>query len=105
MSNIVQSSRRRSTMSFIPPPKPKISVDSDEDDTENSDDGTDDENSDEDNSDGDVDDNDVEEHDDSQNDEPHEGMSTIHYLFCDAEVLTYSILQFNKCKVNSQHDR
>lgn len=72
MSNIVQSSRRRSTMSFIPPPKPKISVDSDADDTENSDDGSDDENSDEDNSDGDVDDNDVEENDDSQNDEPHE---------------------------------
>ncbi|KAK1404123.1 CHZ domain-containing protein [Heracleum sosnowskyi] len=78
MSNIVQSSRRRSTLSFIPPPKPKISVDSDADDTENSDDGTDDgtddENSDEDNSDGDgdVDDNDVEEQNDSQNDEPHE---------------------------------
>lgn len=72
MSNIVQSSRRRSTMSFIPPPKPKISVDSDADDAEDSDDGTDDENSEEDNSDGDVDDNDVEEHEDSQNDEPHE---------------------------------
>lgn len=78
MSNIVQSSRRRSTMSFIPP-QPKIPIDSDADDTENSDDGSDEDNSDEDNSGGDVDDNDVEEHDDSQNDEPHEGMSPIHY--------------------------
>ncbi|XP_017237172.1 uncharacterized protein LOC108210416 [Daucus carota subsp. sativus] len=72
MSNIVQSSRRRSTMSFIPPPKPQIPVESDAEESENSDDGTDDDNSDEDKSDGDVDDIDMDEQNDSQTDEPHE---------------------------------
>lgn len=51
MSNIVSSSRRRSTTSFVPPPKPKIPVESEDgDDDENGDD--DDSNSDEENHDG-----------------------------------------------------
>ncbi|RXH75960.1 hypothetical protein DVH24_042747 [Malus domestica] len=41
MSNIVMSSRRRSTTSFVPPPKPKIPVESDSDDAESSDDDND----------------------------------------------------------------
>lgn len=42
MSNIVSSTRRRSTFNFImPPPKPKIPVDTDEDDDDDDDDGED----------------------------------------------------------------
>ncbi|XP_031281234.1 uncharacterized protein DDB_G0283697 isoform X2 [Pistacia vera] len=54
MSNIVTSSRRRSTTSFIPPPKPKIPEVSDSSDTEHSNnDGDDDsDNDDDDNNDG-----------------------------------------------------
>ena len=99
MSNIVQSSRRRSTMSFIPPPKPQIPVESDAEESENSDDGTDDDNSDEDKSDGDVDDIDMDEQNDSQTDEPHEGTSTIPYELYHAKVLAY-LMQFNKGNVN-----
>lgn len=43
MSNIVTSSRRRSTTSFVPPPKPKIPVDSDSEDSEDTDDDNDEE--------------------------------------------------------------
>lgn len=52
MSNIVMSSRRRSTTSFVPPPKPKIPVDSDSDaeDTDDDNDEEDEEVEDEDNS-------------------------------------------------------
>ncbi|URE47156.1 Histone chaperone domain CHZ [Musa troglodytarum] len=47
MSNIVSSSRRRSSSSYIPPPKPKIEVDSDEDDEdEENEEDTDDDNED-----------------------------------------------------------
>lgn len=42
MSNIVSSSRRRSTMSFVPPPKPKIPDESESSDSEDSDDEDDD---------------------------------------------------------------
>lgn len=38
MSNIVSSSRRRSAMSFVPPPKPKIPDESESGDSEDSDD-------------------------------------------------------------------
>ncbi|KAA8538488.1 hypothetical protein F0562_028141 [Nyssa sinensis] len=65
-SNIVSSSRRRSTSSFVPPPKPKIPVESDGDDaedTDNDDDDGDDEGDDDDN------DNDVDDGDDSQSEE------------------------------------
>lgn len=53
LSNIVSSSRRRSTSSFVPPPKPKISSESDDEgeddheDTEDEDDGNEDDNADE----------------------------------------------------------
>lgn len=49
MSNIVSSSRRRSTFSFAPPPKPKIPVESDADsgDSEDDDDDGDDDDDDE----------------------------------------------------------
>lgn len=52
-SNIVLSSRRRSTASFVPTPKPKPPVKSDGDDTEDSDneDGADDDDDDNDDSD------------------------------------------------------
>lgn len=73
--NIVSSSRRRSTTSFIPPPKPEIPVESDGDDTKHTD--NDDDN---DNSDNDGDDNDVEVHDDSQNDEVHEDDEDSDYI-------------------------
>lgn len=42
MSNIVSSSRRRSTTSFVPPPKPKIPDESESSDSEDSDDEEDD---------------------------------------------------------------
>ncbi|PRQ26528.1 putative histone chaperone domain CHZ [Rosa chinensis] len=44
MSNIVTSSRRRSTTSFIPPPKPKTPVDSDSDAEDTDDDNDEEEN-------------------------------------------------------------
>lgn len=53
MSNIVASSRRRSTSSYIPPPKPKIEVESDEDEEDEEDE--DDEENEEDEDDGDND--------------------------------------------------
>lgn len=43
MSNIVTSSRRRSTTSYVAPPKPKLPIESDSDDEENSDDEDDEE--------------------------------------------------------------
>ncbi|GLT63364.1 hypothetical protein SLA2020_359340 [Shorea laevis] len=43
MSNIVQSSRRRSAISFVAPPKPKIPVESEVDDAEDDEDDDDDE--------------------------------------------------------------
>lgn len=47
MSNIVSSSRRRTSSSYIPLPKPKIEVDSDEDDEdEENEEDTDDDNED-----------------------------------------------------------
>ncbi|XP_050366092.1 uncharacterized protein LOC126784658 [Argentina anserina] len=58
MSNIVMSSRRRSTTSFVPPPKPKIPVDSDSD-AGNTDDDNDEE------------EDEVEDKDDSSSDENH----------------------------------
>ncbi|KAK3036780.1 hypothetical protein RJ639_030810 [Escallonia herrerae] len=64
MSNIVLSSRRRSTTSFVPPPKPKVPVESDGDDTEDTDKGDDD-----DDSDGDGNDNDAENSGDSKSEE------------------------------------
>ncbi|KAK4756221.1 hypothetical protein SAY87_006348 [Trapa incisa] len=48
MSNIVSSSRRRSTSSYVPPPKPKIRVDSESEESEDSDDDDDDDDDDED---------------------------------------------------------
>ncbi|EOY16257.1 Uncharacterized protein TCM_035094 isoform 2 [Theobroma cacao] len=50
-SNIVLSSRRRSTTSFVAPPKPKIPDASDDDESEESDDNDDDDDDDEDNDD------------------------------------------------------
>ncbi|XP_007019032.2 PREDICTED: glutamic acid-rich protein isoform X1 [Theobroma cacao] len=50
-SNIVLSSRRRSTTSFVAPPKPKIPDASDDDESEESDDNDDDDDGDEDNDD------------------------------------------------------
>lgn len=52
MSNIVSSTRRRSTSNFIMPPKPKVPVESDEDEEEDSDDDDDDGSDSEDGSDG-----------------------------------------------------
>lgn len=43
MSNIITSSRRRSTSNFIPLPTPKIVADSDEDDEEDAEDDNDEE--------------------------------------------------------------
>ncbi|GMI82913.1 hypothetical protein like AT4G08310 [Hibiscus trionum] len=65
MSNIVSSSRRRSTTSFVPPPKPKIPDVSDDDDDES-------EESDEDDGDGDDEDNDDEEAGDDGNSQSEE---------------------------------
>lgn len=67
MSNIVSSTRRRSTTSFVPPPKPKVTVKSDSEkaediDSSNDEDGTDDDSDDEDG-------------DDSQSEELNEGKS------------------------------
>ncbi|KAK3014237.1 hypothetical protein RJ639_008080 [Escallonia herrerae] len=63
MSNIVLSSRRRSTTSFVLPPKPKVPVESDGDDTEDTDKGDDND------SDGDGNDNDAENSGDSKSEE------------------------------------
>ncbi|XP_031373904.1 ABC transporter F family member 4 isoform X1 [Punica granatum] len=54
MSNIVSSSRRRTTSSYIPPPKPKIPVDSEGEESEDTDDeeGEDDDGDDEENGEG-----------------------------------------------------
>ncbi|XP_004290855.1 PREDICTED: glutamic acid-rich protein-like [Fragaria vesca subsp. vesca] len=60
MSNIVTSSRRRSTTSFVPPPKPKIPVDSDSDAGDTDDDNDNDEEEDE-----------VEDEDNSSSDDNH----------------------------------
>lgn len=43
MSNIVTSSRRRSTSSYVAPPKPKLPIESDSDDREDTNDEDDDE--------------------------------------------------------------
>ncbi|KAM7518886.1 hypothetical protein LguiB_017848 [Lonicera macranthoides] len=65
-SNIVFSSRRRSTTSFVPPPKPKITVESDaDDDSEDSENDDDEDDSDS----GDDNDNDVDEGDDNKSEE------------------------------------
>ncbi|XP_062097602.1 G-patch domain-containing protein 1 [Humulus lupulus] len=57
MSNIVSSTRRRSTTSFVPPPRPKLPVENDGDNTEEDEDDNDDEDDD----DGDSDDSQSEE--------------------------------------------
>ncbi|KAM7514869.1 hypothetical protein LguiA_004452 [Lonicera macranthoides] len=65
-SNIVFSSRRRSTTSFVPPPKPKITVESDaDDDSEDSENDDDEDDSDS----GDDNDNGVDEGDDNKSEE------------------------------------
>lgn len=70
MSNIVQSSRRRSAISFVAPPKPKIPVESEVDDAE----GTDKDNDVDDDDEDDEDDDDDEEDDDgSQSEEFNDG--------------------------------
>ncbi|PWA78054.1 hypothetical protein CTI12_AA198490 [Artemisia annua] len=80
MSNIVVGSRRRSTFSFVPPPKPNEPIESDSDDesedSEN-DDGDGSENTDNDNEggDGDAQDEDDDAHV-SQSEEVHEGLAT-----------------------------
>lgn len=65
MSNIVQSSRRRSTTHFIAPPKPKIPVEIDGDHAEDTEEDDDDN--------GDEDDDDNGEDEDSQSEEFNEG--------------------------------
>ncbi|GFS36511.1 hypothetical protein Acr_00g0046400 [Actinidia rufa] len=75
MSNIVSSARRRSTTSFVAPPKPKIPVKIDGDkaeDTETSNEEGDD--------DDDDDDDDVEDGDDSQSEEFNEGENSSGFL-------------------------
>ncbi|KAI8004595.1 hypothetical protein LOK49_LG08G01610 [Camellia lanceoleosa] len=64
MSNIVSSTRRRSTTSFVPPPKPKIPVETEGNDAEDTDSSSDEDDAD------DVDD--VEDGDDSQSEELNE---------------------------------
>ncbi|PON46991.1 Homeodomain-like containing protein [Parasponia andersonii] len=76
-SNIVSSTRRRSTTSFVPPPRPKIPV---ENDGENTDDDEDDED-DEDNDNGDS--------DDSQSEESNEVPYSLDSVF--ASILPYSL--------------
>ncbi|PON76359.1 Histone chaperone domain CHZ [Trema orientale] len=76
-SNIVSSTRRRSTTSFVPPPRPKIPV---ENDGENIDDDEDDED-DEDNDNGDS--------DDSQSEESNEVPCILDSVF--ASILPYSL--------------
>ncbi|KAJ9167080.1 hypothetical protein P3X46_021757 [Hevea brasiliensis] len=70
-SNIVSSSRRRSTTSYVPPPKPKIPAESesDSDDADDTDEDDDDDNEEEENDEEDEGDNDGD--DDSQSDEEH----------------------------------
>jgi hypothetical protein len=72
MSNIVQSSRRRSAISFVAPPKPKIPVESEGDDAEDAekDNDVDDDDDDEDD---DDDDDDEEDDDGSQSEEFNDG--------------------------------
>ncbi|XAR55579.1 Ubiquitinyl hydrolase 1 [Bertholletia excelsa] len=65
MSNIVSSTRRRSTTSFISPPKPKVPVKSDDNDAEDTESGSDDGDGDDD----DEEDDDNEDGDDSQSEE------------------------------------
>ncbi|KAG2709040.1 hypothetical protein I3760_05G220500 [Carya illinoinensis] len=66
MSNIVQSSRRRSTSSFVAPPKPKIPVESKGDDAEDSDKDNDEDN-DEDDEEEEVEDDNNDDEDDDDN--------------------------------------
>ncbi|CAN6583874.1 unnamed protein product [Malus baccata var. baccata] len=61
MSNIVTSSRRRSTTSFVPPPIPQIPVESESDDAESSDDDNDEDD------DSDKEENEVEDEDNEDN--------------------------------------
>lgn len=72
-SNIVLSSRRRSTTSFVAPPKPKIPDESDSEDAEDTDDDDDDDEVEEEEDEGGDDDDDA-----SQSEELNEGNS-IHY--------------------------
>ncbi|CAL5348387.1 unnamed protein product [Camellia sinensis] len=65
MSNIVSSTRRRSTTSFVPPPKPKIPVETEGNDAEDTDSSSDEDDAD-----------DVEDGDDSQSEELNEAMMT-----------------------------
>ncbi|XP_015867105.2 uncharacterized protein LOC107404639 isoform X2 [Ziziphus jujuba] len=75
-SNIVSSSRRRSTTGFVAPPKPKIPIESDDGDTDDDEDDDDDDDEDDDDDDDDDDDNDHNEDngnsDDSQSEESNE---------------------------------
>jgi hypothetical protein len=68
MSNIVQSSRRRSAISFVAPPKPKMPVESEGDDAEDTDKDNDVDADDADDDD-DADDNDDEDDDDDEEDD------------------------------------
>lgn len=82
MSNIVSSTRRRSTTSFVPPPKPKVTVKSDSEkagdiDSSNDEDGTDDDSNDEDG-------------DDSQSEELNEGKSFFQVSFVLVNELLYT---------------
>ena len=81
MSNIVSSTRRRSTTSFVPPPRPKIPVEKDGENT--GDDGEDEEDDDDDN----------EDSDDSQSEESNEGKFFIVFFYlCQGVVLMTGLL-------------
>lgn len=73
MSNIVQSSRRRSAISFVAPPKPKMPVESEGDDAEDTDKDNDVDADDADDEDDEDDDDDEEDDDGSQSEDFNDG--------------------------------
>ena len=79
MSNIVSSTRRRSTTSFVAPPKAKIPVKSDGNKAEDTETSNDEGDSDNDN-DNDDDDDDAEDGDDSQSEEFNKGENSSGFL-------------------------